>query len=195
MVAEQRPHTSEARERVINAAYALFVQRGFADVSMQQIADGASITKATLYHHFKDKQDLYFATMRTAFTRNQALLMEHVGNDPDVRLLIRETLTFVLNSKRADIQRLMSDFRQHVDEDTQQTFWAEFPKPWHLLQPIVQKAIDRGDISHTDAEFVSQYIYGAVAGYAHIVRMSNDIGGIDDRFLNHFADTVLFGIS
>ena len=190
----QRSGISGARERVIDAAFTLFVQRGYADVSMQQIADEASITKATLYHHFRDKQDLYLATMRMAFTRNQATLLERLGPEPDMPFLIREVLAFVLESKRADIQRLMADFHQHVDKETQQRFWAEFPKPWHMLQPIVQRAIDRGEIGDRDATFVSTYIYGAIAGYAHIMRMQ-DRSDLDDDMLAHFADTVLQGIS
>ena len=190
----QRPGISEARERVINAAFTLFVQRGYADVSMQQIADEASITKATLYHHFRDKQDLYLATMRTAFTRNQATLADRIGTEPEMSFLIREVLAFVLESKRADMQRLMADFHQHVDEETQQRFWAEFPRPWRMLEPIVQRAIDRGEISDPDATFVSTYIYGAIAGYAHIMRMQDD-SVLSDSTLEHFAATVLNGIS
>ncbi len=190
----QRSGISEARERVINAAFTLFVQRGFADVSMQQIADEAALTKATLYHHFRDKQDLYLATMRMAFTRNQATLMSRIGANPSMPVLIREVLAFVLESKRADIQRLMADFHQHVDKETQQRFWTEFPRPWHMLEPIVQQAIDRGEVGDPDAAFVSKYIYGAIAGYAHIMRM-HDGGDLDDTVLSHFADTVLRGIS
>lgn len=190
----QRSHTSEAREHVINAAFTLFVQRGYADVSMQQIADEASLTKATLYHHFRDKQDLYLATMRMAFTRNQATLVDRLGPDPAMPFLIREVLAFVLESKRADIQRLMADFHQHVDKETQQRFWTEFPKPWLMLEPIVQQAINRGEIGDPDATFVSKYIYGAIAGFAHIMRMQ-DGSEPDDAMLAHFATTVLQGIS
>lgn len=160
---------------------------------MQQIADEASITKATLYYHFRDKQDLYLATMRMAFTRNQATLIDRIGTEPEMPFLIREVLAFVLEGKRADIQRLMADFHQHVDKETQQRFWTEFPKPWLMLEPIVQQAIDRGEISDPDANFVSKYIYAAIAGYAHIIRMQ-DGSEPDDDTLSHFATTVLQGI-
>ena len=91
-MSSQRPATSEARERVVNAALELFLQRGFADVSMQQIADDASITKATLYHHFRDKQDLYLAVMRKVFTQNFAEFFERIGENGGVRTAIREML-------------------------------------------------------------------------------------------------------
>ena len=46
------------RERVIDAAYALFYRRGFARVSIDEIAERASITKRTLYAHFASKDEL-----------------------------------------------------------------------------------------------------------------------------------------
>lgn len=192
---EQRTSSSEARDRVIDAAHSLFTQRGFADVSMQQIADGASITKATLYHHFRDKQDLFLAAMRFQFTQNHNQLVESFLNNTDLCATIREMLVVVIEGKRTDPQRLMSDFHQHVDVETQQRFWTEFPKPWHLLEPVVQSAIERGEISDQDAVFVARFLYGAVAGFAHIARMAQDSDKIEEATIQHFTDTILHGLS
>ena len=186
---------SESRERVVHAAYALFVQRGYADVSMQQIADNASITKATLYHHFRDKQDLYLATMRMSFGRNHATMADRLQQHPDLHTKICEILSFLVEGKRTDMQRLMSDFRQHVDEEAQQRFWAEFPKPWHLLEPMVCEAMERGEIPERDADFVARFIYSSSAGYAHMLAMSQNSEPITADTLNRFADTVMHGIS
>lgn len=192
---EQRTPPSEARERVVIAAQELFVQGGFTDVSMQQIAERASITKATLYHHFRDKHDLYLATMRRAFTLNYANFFDRIGKEPELRLLIRELLAYIVNGEQADLQRLMSDFRKHIDEETQQTFWDEFPKPWVALEPAVRQEMDAGHIIQKDPEFIARFIYGAVAGYAHVTRMSHDPDTIDDEFLDRFTNTVFNGIS
>lgn len=194
-VSAQPTIQSESRVRVVNAAYALFVQRGYADVSMQQIADNASITKATLYHHFRDKQDLYLATMRMLFSRNHATMTERLQQHSDIHTRIREILAFQVEGKRTDMQRLMSDFRQHVDEDAQLRFWAEFPKPWHLLEPMVREAIERGELNEGDVTFMAKFIYSSSAGYAHMLTMSQDNGPIDDETLDRFAETVLHGIS
>lgn len=170
------------------------MQRGFTDVSMQQIAEQASITKATLYHHFKDKQDLYLATMRRAFTQNYDSFFEKLGEEADLPDMIQAMLAFIINTKSADMQQLMSDFRHHIDEETQQRFWDEFPKPWVALEPIVQREVASGAIIDCDPEFVAKYVYGAVAGYAHVLKMTNDDIEPDDNLLSRFASTVLNGI-
>jgi AcrR family transcriptional regulator len=50
------------RKRILAAAYELFYRKGFARVSVDEIAASARITKRTLYYHFDSKDDL-LATM------------------------------------------------------------------------------------------------------------------------------------
>jgi AcrR family transcriptional regulator len=50
-----------ARERVLAAAYDLFAHRGIRDVGVDEIVSEAGIARATLYRHFKSKDDLVLA--------------------------------------------------------------------------------------------------------------------------------------
>ena len=57
------PRSSEqTRQRILDAAYALFRRSGYARVSMDGIAAAARVTKRTLYYHFESK-DLLLATV------------------------------------------------------------------------------------------------------------------------------------
>ena len=47
-----------ARERVVLAARALFVEYGVDGTSMQMVADALGVTKGTVFYHFKTKRDL-----------------------------------------------------------------------------------------------------------------------------------------
>jgi AcrR family transcriptional regulator len=48
----------QTRQRILQAAYALFYQRGFARVNVDEIAAAAKITKRTLYMHVESKDTL-----------------------------------------------------------------------------------------------------------------------------------------
>jgi len=47
------------RERILDAATEVFVERGFAGARMQEIADRAEVNKAMLHYYFTDKDHLY----------------------------------------------------------------------------------------------------------------------------------------
>ena len=55
----RRAGRGSGRGRILAAATTLFGAKGFSDVSMQDVARAAGVTKAALYYHFADKADLY----------------------------------------------------------------------------------------------------------------------------------------
>lgn len=50
-----------AREQIIAAAFALFAERGFAQVTVTDIADRAEVGRTTFFRYFGDKQEVVFA--------------------------------------------------------------------------------------------------------------------------------------
>lgn len=53
----------ETRDLILAQARRLFLQRGFADVSVGEVAGAVGVTKPTLYYHFGDKEGLYAAVL------------------------------------------------------------------------------------------------------------------------------------
>lgn len=54
-----RPKNPQKRQDILQAAAELFPAKGFAGVSMMEIAEKANVSKLTLYSHFADKEDLF----------------------------------------------------------------------------------------------------------------------------------------
>jgi AcrR family transcriptional regulator len=51
----------QARERIVEAAYALFAERGFDAVTVGDIAERAQVGRTTFFRYFGDKQEVLFA--------------------------------------------------------------------------------------------------------------------------------------
>ena len=60
-----RPKDLEKRAAILEAAMALFPERGYEGVSMDAIAQQAGVSKLTVYNHFADKEALFAAAVIT----------------------------------------------------------------------------------------------------------------------------------
>ena len=79
------------REQLLQAAVALFSRKGFHGVGIDAISEKASVTKKTLYHHFKSKEELILAALRYYDERFRNEFMKAVesrATDPVERLLV-----------------------------------------------------------------------------------------------------------
>jgi TetR/AcrR family transcriptional regulator len=65
---------SNGEQAILDAAASLFAEKGFAAVSMSAIARKAKTSKPNIYHHFKNKNELYLAIMKRAVHRSAVLL-------------------------------------------------------------------------------------------------------------------------
>ncbi len=61
----------QTRERLLTVAHDLFAERGYAAVGTEEIVARAGVTRGALYHHFRDKQDLF----RAVFERLEARII------------------------------------------------------------------------------------------------------------------------
>jgi AcrR family transcriptional regulator len=75
-VKSRKQEQSEAtKAALISVARRLFAEKGYADTSTEEIVQGAGVTRGALYHHFRDKEDLFEATFEQVETEVTQRLM------------------------------------------------------------------------------------------------------------------------
>lgn len=58
---EEVPEALSTRERILNVALDLFIEKGYDKTSLREIAEQLGFTKAALYYHFSSKGDILMA--------------------------------------------------------------------------------------------------------------------------------------
>lgn len=146
------------KDKIIQTAFYLFLEHGYAATSMKDIMTASSLSKGAIYHHFDSKWDIYLATLdifffqmlnasipndteldfRTRVKARYALfcrlfdLIEHNEHQP-LNFPIRSFFLYQLESERSE------EIRQKIEESMKR-----YRKE---MQAIVQQAIDQKEIS------------------------------------------------
>ncbi len=150
---------TSGRSRIVREARALFTTHGFVAVSMQQIADAAAVNKATLYHHFRDKEDLFISVMTEEFARMSAVVEAAVNGEGTLEDRLQRVAARVLADARGDFGRLAAEMRAHVSEEKRATLIERFTAPWDHLRIVLEQAREVGEVREIDAELVARMFF------------------------------------
>lgn len=152
----------ETRRRLIDAAGAVFAERGLHAATTKEITDRAGVNAAAINYHFSDKFALYAAVIRYALSLTPiALPAERLTGSPEECL-------------RAHITALFDDLYARSRPAWRATLLAhEFAQPTAALDAVVDELIrPRTRFLHQ----VVRDILGPGASEQQVVRASLSIG-------------------
>ncbi len=106
------------RARILDAATRLFIEHGFAAVSMRRLAEASDVTKSLIHHHFGNKEQLWEEVKETAFqtyARKQQEMLE-TAEQSDAELLVSSVRAyFSFLRENPGVVRLFA--WTHLEED------------------------------------------------------------------------------
>lgn len=164
-----RARSTEAHGKVLRAALELFAERGIEAASMDAIAARSGVSKATIYNHWEDKEDLLMEVM--CFIHG----LDREREDVDTGNLERD-LTAVLTRRHPEE---FDEYHRRVVPAliAYSAIHREFGKAWRnrVMDPprkaicaILRGAIDRGILPpRLNMEHAAALLLGPVL-YVHI---------------------------
>lgn len=131
------------REQIAQAAMQLFIQHGYRETIMDQIAAEADVSKHTIYNHFQSKEGLFIELMEQFIDEQfQPEFNSELSDEPvtGLRRLAETLLSKMNNPEYAAFLRLL------IAEST------HFP---HLAQLFIRRVIGKG--SHTLTQYFESH--------------------------------------
>jgi TetR/AcrR family transcriptional regulator len=104
-----RPANPKNKTEILETTIPLFAKAGYSGVAMRKIAKAVGINAASLYHHFPDKQSLYIAALKHAFSGKARRLLDALATNspPEERLLLFIRELCELMDKNPDFSHLV----------------------------------------------------------------------------------------
>ncbi len=197
--------TEETREKILVAAEALFIEKGFFDVQMKALAVAVGISRNSLYRYFQDKNDLGYAVLGVVFnrieSRFQLLLTDPVLN---AGLCGREQLRMILKTGflnedlRADFSfmaefdahfsgsRIPPDFQSRVGTSVSTSMWSRVGE---IVATGIADGSIRQDFSQSALEALVLYSMKALQG--HILLRRSALVGLSSDEVNQLVPNLI----
>jgi len=201
-----RQRRKEARpQELLDAALALFVEKGFAATRSEEVALRAGVSKGTLYLYFPSKEELFKAVVRhnlsTLIAEGQGMVDNFEG--PTTELLQRLMEAWwnrVINTPASGIFKIMMSEARNFPE-LAQFYVDEVIQPSRkLLARTVRRGIEHGEFRDLPADDV---VHGLIAPVLFVAMHKHSIGacgvaGVElntDSFMRTQVQLLLHGLA
>jgi AcrR family transcriptional regulator len=103
----------ETRQRIADIALSLFLQRGFAETTMDHIAAEAGVSRRTVYRHFPSKDELVFEQPQSWLRRFDAEVSTRVPGESIHDLCCRGVMA-VAHLIEENVESVLAGFRVYT---------------------------------------------------------------------------------
>lgn len=196
---EEREGSAETRAAIMEATHRALCKHGYANLTIQKIADEFEMTTAVLHYHFDTKENLLAAFLEylldnlvEEYTAQfdiesiedprdrllvlvDALLVVLVGIDSTDQQIARESDRPPLGGEELSMALLELRAQAGRNEAFREQFTVNYDYAWDLMVATVEEGIEQGVFREVDPEQVATLLLAAMlGGRAYHVSLTHD---------------------
>jgi AcrR family transcriptional regulator len=202
----KRERRKEARPgELLDAALALFVEKGFAATRVEEVASHAGVSKGTLFLYFPTKEDLFKAVIHENISKlfpvwNEEFKSFTGSSGEMLRYAMLSWWHQIGNTPASGIAKLVISEAQNFP-DIAAFYQAEVIRPGNaLLRQILARGVASGEFRPMDLD---QTVYTVVAPMIFMMMWKHSMGAcaasadiVDpERFIHMQVDVLLHGMT
>lgn len=163
--------TPHMRDTLARCAFELFSERGINNVTLDEVAAKAGVTKGSLYWHFKSKKEVILAAAACYYREWQERAQEEIASTPDpldrIRRVWHMSISMCLfNRGRRGFSTEMFALGLHDPEI--RASWAQFYDTVHeLFAGLVHGACSEGQLHVPDPGRTADWMLATFEGIKH----------------------------
>jgi AcrR family transcriptional regulator len=197
---QRRP--DERPNELLEAALAVFSERGYHDASLDDVAAAAGVTKGAIYHYFATKAELLLHAIEQHQSRGYEQLETSIPDASTpatvrVRALLRKAFTSNDDANRAILVMLQAAARE-VPEIHSRWLGHGPLKAWQLLADIIHDGQASGEFRRdVDADIAARVVLSGVLLQVLWQKHAPGVPGLAvdrDRLIDSAADLLLAGL-
>jgi AcrR family transcriptional regulator len=168
MVSTEGINQKETYQIIIKTAQHLFMKSGYRAVSTRQISKICGITQPALYHHFKNKKDLYIAVLQDTLHHTKIDLNNVLTSFNTFQDRLFQIGIYFMGHSEIDLSQMFHDIYHELtweDQKQIQQWWKQ-----GFLMPVVamiNEGISNGEIKdpsalHSDSTEMAYFVLNII---------------------------------
>jgi AcrR family transcriptional regulator len=163
------------RAEILDAAKQVFLAREYGSVTIEDIAEAAAISRATIYLYFKSKQEVYVGVLLRDLDRMISGLTASLIRTDTVRNNLFRMATAYMNFFRSHPEYFttLSFFffpgrKESLPDEAAQTIESRLADGISAIEEAITLGIERGEARPVDARAATLSLWGQWMGNAYL---------------------------
>lgn len=170
-IAERKQREKEEmRQLILSAARAIFLEKGYTQTSIRNIADKIDYSPGTIYLYFREKDEIFHALHEEGFARllEKMQPLQHVS-DPFERLKAIGLVYLEFARNNPDLYDLMFIIDAPIKHEDEHEQWQMGHQTLEYLKSVLKQCQQKGYFKGLDTEYLSFMIWSTVHGMAALL--------------------------
>lgn len=181
---------------IIESAYALFLEQGYAATSMRQIAERTGLALGGIYNHFSSKEAIFSDLIIAKHPFHEILPLLQSAPGDTVEEFVRNAATSMVEElgRRPDfVKFLFIELVEFNGRDVPRMFQIIFPQ----IAPLIQRFQSRlGELREIPPYVLFRAFLGLFFSFyiTEFLLAGTPAAAMQENALNHFVDIFLHGV-
>jgi AcrR family transcriptional regulator len=178
----------EKRKKIAKSTCSLFIQKGFVNISISEIAKTAGVGKGTIYEYFSNKEDIVFELMSCLQDDYDPKLQEKLKNNDSTKQKICHLFSLFLDNDETTLtqkqiyKEFLAIYLNNPTQEIKEYYKSLRVKYGEVLIGIFKKAIERKELNNSILKLVPS-IFAAIEGFFVIEASKSEIEEYFDSIL------------